>query len=161
MPVLLCLGGRHTFGIKRDVSHGVHYLDDHTLLYASGYDAVVYDAEQHTQTLLRAVHDGGAAGSRGISALAISPSRKRIAVAEQGTVSIFDAMSRKRRKSLSCADVQGGAYISITFSPDGKLLLALVRPGPYIAYKALSYRLPLARPCLAHTSTLALPLSSH
>lgn len=86
----------YAFGVRGEVTDNVCYLDEHHVVYPAGSAVVIYNTEQRTQ---RFIH--GAEGSLGISAMAVSPNRRYIALAERGetpSVTIYDLHSLKRRK---------------------------------------------------------------
>ena len=95
---------RHVFGAKGDVRANVHYLDETTVLYAAGNQIVLHHVESNTQRFVP-----GAPDAEGITALALSPNRKFLAIAERGekaTISVLDLTTHaKRRKVLSSAEV--------------------------------------------------------
>ena len=69
----------------------------------------------------------GSVDTEGITALAVSGNRKFLAVAERsekGTVTIYDLGTLKRRKVLSISELGSKEYVSLCFSPDGKMLAA-------------------------------------
>ena len=80
----------------------MHYLDDATILYAAGHNIVTYNLETRQQQFIQASTD-----SEGIVALAVTPSKRFLAVAERaqkGTVTIYDLQTLKRRKVLTSTD---------------------------------------------------------
>jgi hypothetical protein len=86
----------YAFGLRDEVSDNVCYLDEHHVVYPAGSAVVIYNTEQRTQ---RFIH--GSEGSLGVSAMAVSPNRRYIALAERGetpSVTIYDLHSLKRRK---------------------------------------------------------------
>ena len=69
----------------------------------------------------------GSVDTEGITALAVSANRKYVAVAERsekGLITIYDLSTLKRRKVLSIAELGSKEYVSLCFSPDGKMLAA-------------------------------------
>ena len=69
----------------------------------------------------------GSVDTEGIMALAVSANRKYVAVAERsekGLITIYDLSTLKRRKVLSIAELGSKEYVSLCFSPDGKMLAA-------------------------------------
>eukprot|EP00217_Crustomastix_stigmatica_P010708 CAMPEP_0183813298 /NCGR_PEP_ID=MMETSP0803_2-20130417/52843_1 /TAXON_ID=195967 /ORGANISM="Crustomastix stigmata, Strain CCMP3273" /LENGTH=1181 /DNA_ID=CAMNT_0026058151 /DNA_START=28 /DNA_END=3573 /DNA_ORIENTATION=- len=113
---------RHVFGLKGDVADNVHFVDESTVVYPSGHNTVLYHVEQKMQKFIP-----GTADTEGITALALSSSRKFVAVAERaekGMITVYDLHTLKRRKVLSTNDVGSKEYVSLSFSPDGKLLAA-------------------------------------
>jgi len=95
---------RHVFGVKGDVRDNVHYLDETTVLYAAGNQIVLHHVESNTQRFIP-----GSPDAEGITALALSPNRKYLAVAERAekaTISVIDITTHaKRRKVLCSAEV--------------------------------------------------------
>jgi len=89
---------RHVFGCRGDVRDNIHALDDATLLYPAGHNVVLLNTETRGQQLIP-----GSAETEAITALAVSPSRKYLAVAERaerGMVTVYDLRTLKRRKVL-------------------------------------------------------------
>lgn len=90
---------RHCFGIKADVKDNVYYLDEQTVLYPAGHNIVIFNAEQKIQKFIP-----GTDNTEGITAIAVSPNHKYVAVAEQAKegekamVTVFDLHTLKRRK---------------------------------------------------------------
>ena len=66
------------FGAKSDVRENVHYVDESTVLYPAGHQIVLYHVESKTQRFIPCSAD-----TEGITALALSPNRKYLAVAER------------------------------------------------------------------------------
>ena len=98
------------------------YLDDEHILFPAGHQVVVEHLTSGTQEFLP-----GSPESDGITCLAMSPSKRYLAVAEHnktGTVLIYDLTSMKRRKMLAVTEVGSREYVSLSFSPDEKFLLA-------------------------------------
>jgi WD40 repeat protein len=117
---------RHTFGIKADTKDNLCYLDEQTVIYPSGHNLVIFNTEQKTQKFIP-----GTENTEGITAMAVSPNHKYVAVAERAKegekaqVTIFDLHTLKRRKVLQAvsADVTSREFVSLAFSPDSKNLL--------------------------------------
>lgn len=90
---------RHTFGIKADVKDNICYLDEQTVLYPAGHNVVIFNTEQKTQRFI-----SGTEKTEGITAIAVSPNKKYVAVAERAPegekalVTVFDLHTLKRRK---------------------------------------------------------------
>ena len=90
---------RHAFGIKADVKDNICYLDEQTVIYPAGHNIVIFNTEQKTQKFIP-----GTENTEGITAMAVSPNRKWVAVAERAKegekaqVTIFDLHTLKRRK---------------------------------------------------------------
>ena len=113
---------RHVFGLKADVKDNIQYVEENLVLYPAGHTTVLYHTEQKTQKFIP-----GTPESEGITALAVSSSKKYVAVAERadrGVVTVYDLHTLKRRKVLASPEVLSKEFVSMTFSPDGKLLAA-------------------------------------
>jgi len=112
---------RHAFGIKSDVKDNIHYIDDVTVAYPVGRNVVIYNTQSNTQKFIT-----GAEKTDAITAMALSPNKKYIAVAESGenpVVAIYDTTTRKRRKVLSIPDLGSKEFVSLAFSSiDGRHL---------------------------------------
>ncbi|EDV23339.1 uncharacterized protein TRIADDRAFT_27651 [Trichoplax adhaerens] len=111
---------RFVFGIKGGVTSNVNFLDEQTVIYPAGSNCILYHIDQKSQRFIL-----GSDKSQGMTAIAISPNRRYIAIAERGdkpTITIYDLHTLKRRKILSSADHNFGEYVSLAFSPDSKYL---------------------------------------
>ncbi|KAK9845760.1 hypothetical protein WJX81_001703 [Elliptochloris bilobata] len=130
---IAALQPRHIFGCRGDVRDGIHALDDATLLYPAGHNVVLLNTETRGQQLIP-----GAVESEGILALAVSPNRKYLAVAERGErgmVTVFDLRTLKRRKVLfnPVMAADGGCGLSVAGSGVFRLLRAAdggLKPAP-------------------------------
>lgn len=112
---------RHIFGLKTDVHSNVAFVDDQTVAYPAGHHIVVCSLDDKRQKFI-----AGTEASEGVTATALAPSRRFLAVAERSEralVSIFDLKTLKKRKVLSSADAQARCYVSLAFSADNQLLL--------------------------------------
>jgi len=117
---------RHVFGIKADVKDTICYLDEQTVIYPSGHNVVIFNTDQKTQKFIP-----GTENTDGITAMAVSPNRKYVAVAERAKegekaqVTVYDLHTLKRRKVLQAvsADVASREFVCLAFSPDSKNLL--------------------------------------
>ena len=69
------LQARHAFGLKGDVSSPIHYGDEATTIYPCGHSVVLYNSEAKDQELIP-----GLPQTKGITALALAPSRKWLCV---------------------------------------------------------------------------------
>ncbi|RLN97001.1 hypothetical protein BBJ28_00009119, partial [Nothophytophthora sp. Chile5] len=112
---------RHIFGLKADVHTAAAFVDDQTVAYPAGHHVVVCSLDDKRQKFVT-----GTEASEGVTALALAPSRRFLAVAERSEralVSIFDLKTLKKRKVLSSADTQARSYVALAFSADNQLLL--------------------------------------
>ncbi|KAH8057395.1 hypothetical protein JL721_9775 [Aureococcus anophagefferens] len=98
---------RHIFGLKGDVKRLIHFVEESTCMYPCGHNIILYNSETREQELIHGMV-GPPTASEGITALAITPNRKYMAVAERsdrGVVNIYDAATRRRRKMLAYAEL--------------------------------------------------------
>ena len=89
---------RHIFGLRGDVKDNIHFVEENTIIYPVGHTVVSYNVETKVQRFTP-----GSPESEGITALAVSPNKKFLAVAERsdkGTISVYDLQTLKRRKVL-------------------------------------------------------------
>lgn len=113
---------RHIFGLKSTVSGNIAYHDEQTIVYPSGANCILYNIDQKSQKFIP-----GSDKSDGMTAMAVSPNRRYVAIAEKGekaTITIYDLHSLRKRKILSSNEVQSTEYVSLAFSPDSKYLVA-------------------------------------
>lgn len=114
---------RHVFGLKTGVAGNIFYQDEATIVYPAGAYCVLYNSDQKLQKFIAVSEKGNT-----MTAIAISPNRRYIAIAEKGdekaTVTIYDLHSLRKKKVLTSAEVQSTEYVSLAFSPDSKYLIA-------------------------------------
>ncbi|VDO59646.1 unnamed protein product [Schistosoma margrebowiei] len=112
---------KHIFGYRTGISGSVVWLDDQTIVYPCGSNLVLYNLEQKTQKFI-----AGLEKSEGMTALAISPNRRYIAVSEKTldkpVITIYDVHALRKKKTLHTPDTHSNEFISIAFSPDSKYL---------------------------------------
>ncbi|XP_069837406.1 cilia- and flagella-associated protein 57 isoform X1 [Dendropsophus ebraccatus] len=116
----------HIFGLQSKVANNVCYFDEQTVIFPSGNNCIKYNVDQKWQRFIP-----GTEKSHGMQALAISPNRRYLAMAEKGsdkaTITIYDlaSMPFKKRKVLSSSEFTVHEFVSVAFSPDSKYLVAL------------------------------------
>ncbi|KAH3831997.1 cilia- and flagella-associated protein 57-like [Dreissena polymorpha] len=113
---------KHIFGLKSGVSGNICYHDEQTIVYPSGANCILYNIDQKVQKFIP-----GTDKSEGMTALAVSPNRRYVAIAEKlekPTITIYDLHSLRKKKMLSSPEVQAAEYVSLAFSPDSKYLVA-------------------------------------
>ncbi|KAK7495825.1 hypothetical protein BaRGS_00012815 [Batillaria attramentaria] len=113
---------RHIFGLKPGISGNIYYHDEQTIVYPAGANCILYNIDQKSQKFIP-----GSEKSDGMTAIAVSPNRRYVAIAEKGekpTITIYDLHSLRKKKVLSSPDVPTGEYVSLAFSPDSKYLVA-------------------------------------
>eukprot|EP00198_Chlamydomonas_reinhardtii_P011942 XP_001701279.1 flagellar associated protein [Chlamydomonas reinhardtii] len=116
------LAPRFIFGFRADVKDNVHYAEDGSVVYPAGHNIVLYSPDTRTQRLIP-----GTLESEGITAICVSANKKLMAVAERSDkamISVYDMQTLKRRKVLVSTDAGSKEYVSLSFSGDGKTLIA-------------------------------------
>eukprot|EP00929_Paragymnodinium_shiwhaense_P023265 TRINITY_DN1460_c0_g1_i1.p1 TRINITY_DN1460_c0_g1~~TRINITY_DN1460_c0_g1_i1.p1 ORF type:complete len:1300 (+),score=429.10 TRINITY_DN1460_c0_g1_i1:78-3977(+) len=118
------LAHRHVFGLRSSVKGNIHFTEDTQVLYPAGHNTILYLTDQRVQSR---VFPGTESGE-GITCLAVSPSRKFLAVCERvqdrATCSIFDVHTGKRRRgTLTYADCEAHEYVCAAFSAESKFLI--------------------------------------
>ncbi|XP_064626846.1 cilia- and flagella-associated protein 57-like [Lineus longissimus] len=113
---------RHIFGLKTGISGNIAFQDEQTIVYPSGANCILYNIDQKSQKFIPASEK-----SQGMTAMAVSPNRRYVAIAEKGekaTITVYDLHSLRRRKVLSSPEVASTEFVSLAFSPDSKYLVA-------------------------------------
>ncbi|XP_019645355.1 PREDICTED: cilia- and flagella-associated protein 57-like [Branchiostoma belcheri] len=113
---------RHMFGMASTVANNISYVDEQTVVYPAGLQCILYNIDQKAQRFIPASDK-----SQGMTAMAVSPNRRYVAIAEKGEkamVTIYDLHSLRKRKVLTSPDVQSAEFVSLAFSPDSKYLIA-------------------------------------
>jgi WD40 repeat protein len=116
------LTARHVFGIKGDVADNICYLDEQTIVFPTGSNCILYNIDQKSQRFIP-----GTDKSPGITAMAVSPNRRYVAIAERGEkaiITIYDLHTLRKRKVLTYPDGAATEYVSLAFSPDSKYLIS-------------------------------------
>jgi cilia- and flagella-associated protein 57 len=101
---------RYAFGIKKDVKDSVWWVDEQNVLFPVGHNVVLYNVETKAQRFIPATEK-----SEGITAIAVSPNRRYVAVAERAEkalVTIFDLHTLRKRKTLSGGDFQAKVCVA-------------------------------------------------
>ncbi|KXJ18311.1 cilia- and flagella-associated protein 57 [Exaiptasia diaphana] len=113
---------KHCFGLKADVTNNICYLDEQTIIYPSGSNCVLFNIDQKTQRFIP-----GTDKCVGMTAMAVSPNRRYVAIAEKGekaTITIYDLHTLRKKKVLSFSELQSTEFVSLAFSPDSKYLVS-------------------------------------
>lgn len=117
---LRTLNKRHAFGIKSDVYGCIHWLDESTVAYPVGRNVVMHNIQSNAQKFFLTSEK-----TDGITAIALSPNKKYIAIAESGEhpqIQIVDTNTRKRRRVLNVTDLGSDRFVCMQFSADGRHL---------------------------------------
>ncbi|KAK1931919.1 Cilia- and flagella-associated protein 57 [Phytophthora citrophthora] len=108
--------GAHSSG---SVHNTVAFVEESVLVYPCGHNVIIYNLESKEQQFIHGVESNG----RGITALAVSPNKRYVAVAEQAeraVVHIHDLNTLRRRKTLTLSDGQADTCVWVAFSGDSK-----------------------------------------
>ena len=73
------------------------------LVYPAGHNTIIYNTEDRKQKFIH-----GTEGTEGITAMAVCPSKRFVAVAEKserGLVNMYDLKTLKKRKVLSTTEI--------------------------------------------------------
>ena len=120
------LAPKHIYGIKANCKDNVWYMDDGMVVYPAGNHIVILAVASGVQKFIPCSVD-----SDGITAIAISPSLRYIAVAEQGVkravINVYDLHTLKRRKNFSSPDINSKMFVSMCFSRITTIVETLTR----------------------------------
>ncbi|XP_011473927.1 cilia- and flagella-associated protein 57 [Oryzias latipes] len=110
-------------GLRTGVSNNLNFIDEHTLVYATGSSCVCLNTVQRFQRFFP-----GSEKSRSVRALAVSASHRFLAVSECGEsacITVFDLQHEQGRKKkvLSAGDIHAQEFVCIAFSHDSKYLI--------------------------------------
>jgi hypothetical protein len=114
------------YGVKSSVRNNVHFLGDHHVIYPCGHYVVIFCLDDKSQIFIPGIE-----GSEGITTLAISPSKRFLAVCEKSEHAIciiYDLYGvttpkngvyqyPKRKKVLTSHDCSAKEFVSACFSP--------------------------------------------
>ena len=119
----ISLNTKFLCGLKGDVKMNIHFINPTEVLYPCGHNIVIYNTDDKSQKYIPGIE-----GSEGISAVALSPSKKFLAVCERSERAIclvYDVTTMKRRKVLTSTDYNSREFVSVAFAPTNeKSLLA-------------------------------------
>lgn len=118
------------FGVTSTLNdNGVHFLADTTYVTVAGHMVVertLSDSKAPARFLT-----GTTTGMCGVSAIAVSPDRRTLAVAEVATpgswpvINVYAVAKLIKRRSLSSIAAGSHQYVSLCFTCDGKHIAAL------------------------------------
>ncbi|XP_065602497.1 cilia- and flagella-associated protein 57 [Cyrtonyx montezumae] len=117
------------FGCRPAVSGGVCFLEERLVLHAAGAACAQFHTEQRWHKFIP-----GRENSRGVRALAVSRSRRYLAVsetaAEEPALTVYELTEGppRRRRTLTAAELPAREAVSLAFSPDGRHLAAATGP---------------------------------
>ncbi|KAJ3408017.1 Cilia- and flagella-associated protein 57 [Chytriomyces hyalinus] len=125
------------FGITPTIcKDNIYYIDESTIIYPVGCNAVVADIDQKSQKFVPCSDRAEA-----ITAFSVSTDRHMFAVAEKTTakplIAIYDLHSYRRRKSLNPTSESQGLskeFMSIAFSSDTRYIVAQLGAPEWILH---------------------------
>eukprot|EP00756_Hemistasia_phaeocysticola_P009945 Hpha_TRINITY_DN14971_c5_g7::TRINITY_DN14971_c5_g7_i1::g.143967::m.143967 len=148
---------RHVFGVKADVKDNIHYIDDQTIAYPVGRTLVIYNQVTNAQKFLM-----GSDKADSITAMALTPNKKYLAVAVSGenpSIEIFDTTNRKKKRALTLQEpgsLDSREYVCLAFSHDGRHLVTQGgAPGWNVVFWTWDRSKFLAMTCVANDKELA------
>lgn len=108
----------------------IHFLNDNEVIYVAGHNVVFYNIEDKTQRYIQGIE-----GTEGITALALTKSKKYLAVAEKHEKSpictIYNTQTLKRYKIICSLEIsKQKEFISMAFCPKNEKLLATLSNEP-------------------------------
>lgn len=123
---------RFIFGVNGELRNNLHLVDENKLLYTAGHNIVVYSTDEKNQYFLQ-----GSEGVEKISTIAVSKSKKYLAVCEKGPwamCTIYDIHSQKKKKQLPdpdipCEDYKATEFLSACFAPKNESQLIVTLTG--------------------------------
>lgn len=68
----------YVFGVKSNIKNSLFFYDETTIIYPAGHNLVFWSLDQKTQRII-----SGTPETDGISAIALTPNRKQVAIAER------------------------------------------------------------------------------
>ncbi|XP_037535006.1 cilia- and flagella-associated protein 57 [Nematolebias whitei] len=111
------------FGLRTGAANSLCFLDEQTVVYPGGSSCVCHNFVHRRQRFISASEK-----SQDIRALALSPSRRYLAVserAEKASITVFDLHHEqgRKRKPLTAGDMLVQEFLCMAFSPDSKYLI--------------------------------------
>ncbi len=112
-----------------------HHFTEGTVAFASGHNLTLHNVEEKAQSFLTGASHGNKLPNCGIQAIDVFPSKKLVAIGERTfrkhpLVTVYEnpGNEKRRKKKLMGnwpSQMQSKDIISLSFSGDGKYLLAL------------------------------------
>eukprot|EP01031_Cornospumella_fuschlensis_P030468 gene30468-36826_t len=114
---------RYIFGVSTNVTDNISFTDDETIVYVAGQTLILYHLGDKRQRFLQSSEVADS-----ITAYTSGPGKRLCAIAERGerpSMHIFDLRTFRRKKTIVTADLMTKEIVSLQFSEDNQLLLAL------------------------------------
>jgi len=120
----LSLNPRYVFGYKSDVKNSVQHIDEHKVVYPAGHNLVIFNMEDSSQHFFQ-----GTEKSYGITAIAVSPLKKLLAVAERAApekgskavIIVYDTIAQRKKREVFDTDLNIQEYVDLAFPPSQNL----------------------------------------
>jgi hypothetical protein len=120
-------------GIKSDVRESVLYLNlkDEEIIYPCGHNVIFFNTVDRGQRYIQGIE-----GTQGVTALALTASKKILAIAEKHEkapiVSLYDTTTLKRKKKYLVSTDMGkqAEIISMAFAPTNEKFLITLTNEP-------------------------------
>lgn len=118
----------YAFGLNTSVKGHLAYLDDTDVVYPVGHMVARLDTDTRVQRLLQ-----GTISSSGLCAMATASHRRHTAFAEgcgdrerhpHPILTVYDWPNKRRKKTITSLDLGSSTVVSLSFTPDGKYLVA-------------------------------------
>lgn len=130
-PSNIILVPKFMAGVKNDVNNNLYFIDEQTVCYPVGHNIVLYNIEEKTQRYI-----SGIEGSEAITAMAVTRSKKYLAVAERTERSpiilVYDLQTLKRKKVIASTDFRRECkeFINLNFSAKNERMLISITNIP-------------------------------
>ena len=116
--------------MKGDVKDNIFFLNENEVIYPAGHNVVIFNIEDKTQRYIQGID-----GTEGITALALTKSKRWLAVAEKHEKSpictIYNMNSLKRYKIIASTEInKQKEFISMAFCPKNEKLLVTLTNEP-------------------------------
>lgn len=117
-------------GLKGDVKDNIFFLNENEVIYPAGHNVIIFNIEDKTQRYIQGIE-----GTEGITALALTKSKRWLAVAEKHEKSpictIYNMNSLKRYKIIASTEIsKQKEFISMAFCPKNEKLLVTLTNEP-------------------------------
>ncbi|KAJ3319152.1 Cilia- and flagella-associated protein 57 [Boothiomyces sp. JEL0866] len=112
---------RHAFGLKTETTGNIAFVDEHTVMYPSGSNIILYNHESKSQRFIHLTEK-----SDSITSIALSLNKKWLAIAEQGKKPIIvfhEINTMRKRKTINFPEMEAKEIISMSFSSDSKFIV--------------------------------------
>lgn len=109
----------HVFGFKGSLRDSVKFVDETTYVYVAGHNVVLVNTEQKHQRVI-----SGSPDTDGITAIAVSPSKRYVAVAERCLLSQVGTVTPRPSDAPRSSVSEPRASLTSAAGPEGKAVPA-------------------------------------